>query len=93
MDQLLEDKFSILVKQNKLLKEELRRIHHAINSIYIDNIQDAANFIIEYNLAVEALLSFLTKEQLQTFKEHYPNEYSLLDSIFLFDLKKGKEDE
>ena len=39
-----------------------------------------------YNEAVEALLSMLTKEQLEEFKEKYKEHYGVLDSIFLFEL-------
>ena len=83
----MEKEVENLIKENKHLKEELKRITTSLNSVYIDNVIDIPEFLTMYNEAVEALLSMLTKEQLEEFKEKYKEHYGVLDSIFLFELK------
>ena len=83
----MEKEVENLIKENKHLKEELKRITTSLNSVYIDNVTDIPGFLTMYNEAVEALLSMMTKEQLEEFKEKYKEHYGVLDSIFLFELK------
>jgi len=83
----MEKELEKLVKENKHLKEELKRITTSLNSVYIDNVTDIPEFLTMYNEAVEVLLSMMTKEQLKEFKEKYEKHYGVLDSIFLFELK------
>ena len=82
-----QKEITFIIEQNKILTQEIREIYRAINSVYIYNIMDIPEFLVRYRKAVEVLLSMITKEQLEEFKEKYEEHYGVLDSIFLFELK------